>query len=83
MGGDGVEKLDKFPYLVAEFSKVLPENEVWKQKMKRVEEEKLRKMDQEWVMLKVEEAKLVAKKAELIQQQIMEVMGGNGTANGV
>ncbi|KAH1130678.1 hypothetical protein J1N35_002056 [Gossypium stocksii] len=83
MGGDGVEKLDKFPYLVAEFSKVLPENEVWKQKMKRVEEEKLRKMDQEWVMLKVEEAKLVAKKAELIQQQIMEVMGGNGSANGV
>ncbi|XVF69035.1 hypothetical protein PTKIN_Ptkin11bG0049000 [Pterospermum kingtungense] len=81
--GDGVGNLEKFPYLVSEFSRVLPENEVWKERMKGLEEEKLRKMDQEWVFIKVEEAKLVAKKAELIQQQIMEVMGGTGSANGV
>ncbi|XWS28665.1 hypothetical protein CRYUN_Cryun25bG0090400 [Craigia yunnanensis] len=80
--GDGVRSLEKFPYLVAEFSRVLPDNEVWKERMKGLEEEKLRKMDQGWVFIKVEEAKLVAKKAELIQQQIMEVMGETGSANG-
>ena len=81
--GDGVWNLDKFPYLVAEFSRVLPDNEVWKERMKGLEEKKLRKMDQAWVFIKVEEAKLVAKKAELIQQQIMEVMGETESANGV
>ncbi|XP_022756636.1 probable transcription factor At1g61730 [Durio zibethinus] len=81
--GDGVWDLDKFPYLVAEFSRVLPDNEVWKERMKGLEEEKLKKMDQEWVLIKVEEAKLVAKKAELMQKQIMEIMGETGSANGV
>ncbi|XVF05294.1 hypothetical protein REPUB_Repub05bG0159600 [Reevesia pubescens] len=81
--GDGFWSLERFPYLVAEFSKVLPDNEVWKDRMKGLEEERLRKMDQEWVFIKVEEAKLVAKKAELMQQQIMEVMGETGSANGV
>ncbi|XVE79362.1 hypothetical protein DITRI_Ditri14bG0052200 [Diplodiscus trichospermus] len=81
--GDEFEKLEKFPYLVAEFSKVLPDNEVWKERMKGLEEEKLRKMDQDWIFIKVEEAKLVAKKAELIQLQIMELMGESGSANGV
>ncbi|GMI75412.1 hypothetical protein HRI_001210500 [Hibiscus trionum] len=81
--GDGVENLANFPYLVTEFSRVLPENEVWKEKMMALREDKLRKMDQEWGFLKVEEAKLVAKKAELIQQQIMEVIRETGSANGV
>ncbi|XWS52960.1 hypothetical protein CRYUN_Cryun11dG0116700 [Craigia yunnanensis] len=81
--GDGVGNLEKFPYLMAEFTRVLPDNEVWKERMKGLKEEKLRKMDQDWVFIKVEEAKLVAKKAELIQQQIMEVMGETGSANGV
>ncbi|KAE8712216.1 Detected protein of unknown function [Hibiscus syriacus] len=80
---DGVGNLANFPYLVTEFSRVLPGNEVWKEKMVGLGEDKLRKMDQEWVFLKVEEAKLVARKAELIQQQIMEVMGETGSANGV
>ncbi|KAE8687223.1 Detected protein of unknown function [Hibiscus syriacus] len=80
---DGVKNLANFRYLVAEFSRVLPGNEVWKEKMMGMGEDKLRKMDQEWVFLKVEEAKLVARKAELIQQQIMEVMGETGSANGV
>ncbi|XP_022732082.1 probable transcription factor At2g01370 [Durio zibethinus] len=80
---DGVWNLEKFPYLVAEFSKVLPDNEVWKERMKGFEEEELRKMDQEWVFIKVEEAKLVAKKAELMQHQILEIMGDSGSANGV
>ncbi|GMI94556.1 hypothetical protein HRI_003125000 [Hibiscus trionum] len=70
--GDGVENL------ATEFSRVLPENEVWKEKMMA-----LMKMDQEWGFLKVEEAKLVAKKAELIHQQIMKVIRETGSANGV
>lgn len=78
-----MRSLEKFPYLVAEFSRVLPENEVWKERMKGLEEEKLRKMDQEWIFIKVEEAKLVAKKADLMQQQIMEIMGETVSANGV
>ncbi|OMO84387.1 hypothetical protein CCACVL1_10830 [Corchorus capsularis] len=80
---DGVGNLEKFPYLVAEFSRVLPENEVWKERMNGFDEKKLRKMDQEWVALKVEEAKLVAKKAELMQQQIMMIMGEAGSTNGL
>ncbi|XP_021277752.1 probable transcription factor At1g61730 [Herrania umbratica] len=78
-----VRNLEKFPYLVAEFSRVLPENEVWKERMKGLEEEKLRQMDQEWIFIKVEEAKLVAKKADLMQQQIMEILGETVSANGV
>ncbi|KAK8683401.1 hypothetical protein V6N13_039462 [Hibiscus sabdariffa] len=70
--GDG--DLEKYPYLVAEFSRILPDNEVWKERLKGLEESKLRKMDQEWVLLKVEEAKLVAQKAELVHRQIMEIM---------
>ncbi|OMO90387.1 hypothetical protein COLO4_19208 [Corchorus olitorius] len=80
---DGVGNLGKFPHLVAEFSRVLPENEIWKERMNGFDEKKLREMDQEWVALKVEEAKLVAKKAELMQQQIMMIMGEAGTTNGV
>lgn len=68
---------------MSEFSRVLPDNEVWKERMKGLEVEKLRKMDQEWVLIKVEEAKLVAKKAELIQRQILEVMVETVSANGV
>ena len=68
---------------MAEFSRVLPDNEVWKERMKGLEEEKLRKMDQGWVFIKVEEAKLVAKKAELKQRQIMEIMMETGSVNGV
>ncbi|KAK8601691.1 hypothetical protein V6N13_058624 [Hibiscus sabdariffa] len=73
--GEGDGDSEKYPYLVAEFSRVLPDNEVWKERLKGLEESKLRKMDQEWVLLKVEEAKLVAQKAELVHRQIMEIMG--------
>ncbi|KAL4296746.1 hypothetical protein GQ457_12G027900 [Hibiscus cannabinus] len=73
--GEGDGDLEKYPYLVAEFSRVLPDNEVWKERLKGLEESKLRKMDQEWVLLKVEEAKLVAQKAELVHRQILEIMG--------
>ncbi|GMJ10777.1 hypothetical protein like AT2G01370 [Hibiscus trionum] len=77
--GEGDGDLEKYPYLVAEFSRVLPDNEVWKERLKGLEERELRKMDQEWVLVKVEEAKLVAKKAELLHRQMMEIMGGNGS----
>ncbi|KAE8680543.1 Detected protein of unknown function [Hibiscus syriacus] len=73
--GEGEGILEKYPYLVAEFSRALPDNEVWKERLKGLDEMKLRKMDQEWVHLKVDEAKLVAKKAVLVKQHIMEIIG--------
>ncbi|KAK8596201.1 hypothetical protein V6N12_064700 [Hibiscus sabdariffa] len=61
--------ISKYPYLVADFSAVEGEDE-------RVGfgGEEVEALDQEWVLLKVEEAKWVAKKAELVQQQIMEIV---------
>ncbi|GLT81738.1 hypothetical protein SLE2022_001730 [Rubroshorea leprosula] len=72
--GDGQPDLEQFPYLVAEFSRILPENEMWKEGLRRLEEEKLREMNQKWKLLKVEEAKVVAKRAELVQEQVKLVM---------
>lgn len=70
----GAIDLDRYPYLVGEFSRILPENEAWKEGLKRLGEGKLKEMDDKWKLFKIEEAALVAMKAEMVQEHVKVVM---------
>ncbi|KAJ4725000.1 mediator-associated protein 1-like [Melia azedarach] len=79
----GEVDLDEYPVLVSEFSKFLPLNVVWKEALKSLGNDKLREMNEKWMMIGLEEAKIVTKKAELVKEQtnfIMQVLGDTATA---
>ncbi|KAF8039515.1 hypothetical protein BT93_B1894 [Corymbia citriodora subsp. variegata] len=62
-----VTDLGNFPALVEECDRCFPGNGVWREGLKRLEEGRLRKMNERVVWLRLEEATLMAKKAELTQ----------------
>lgn len=73
-GGEREEKeggvsLEDFPALVSEFSRSFPENNVWKDGLSCLGKEKLREMNDKWMLLRIEEAKLMAKRADLVSEQ--------------
>ncbi|KAL3752400.1 hypothetical protein ACJRO7_013108 [Eucalyptus globulus] len=62
-----VADLGSFPALVEECERCFPGNGVWREGLKRLEEGRLRKVNERVVWLRMEEATLMAKKAELAQ----------------
>ncbi|EXC24898.1 hypothetical protein L484_011764 [Morus notabilis] len=62
--------LEDFPFLKEEFSRILPENGVWKQGLKCLGAEKMRGFNEEWMLVRKEEAELRAKRAELEKELI-------------
>ncbi|KAI9196242.1 hypothetical protein LWI28_022198 [Acer negundo] len=73
--------LEEYPLLVSEFSKYIPVNPMWK----LLGNSKLKKMNEQWVSIGIEEAKIVTKKADLVKEQtqlLMQVLQtGNGSGN--
>lgn len=65
---EGGINLGKYPALIDECKRAFERNEVWKQILRGQQEEKLREMNDKFVMLKYEEAAVMAKKAELVQE---------------
>lgn len=80
---EGVD-LDEYPVLVGEFSKYHPMNLVWREALKSLGNGKLKEMNDKWMVIGIEEAKIVNKKADLVKEQTQLIMKalGNGTANG-
>lgn len=72
---EGGVYLQEFPLLVAECERAFEGNGMWRQVLKGLDEGKLRKMNEKLVMLKYEEAVLVAKKAELVQELSRMILG--------
>ncbi|KAK3205882.1 hypothetical protein Dsin_019928 [Dipteronia sinensis] len=76
-----VVNLEEYPVLVSEFSKYFPVNPMWK----LLGNSKLKKMNEQWMSIGIEEAKIVTKKAELVKEQtqlLMQVLQtGNGSGN--
>lgn len=62
-----VADLGNFPALVEECERCFPGNGVWREGLKRLEEGRLRTVNERVVWLRLEEATLMAKKAELTQ----------------
>ncbi|KAL5763923.1 hypothetical protein ACOSQ2_016517 [Xanthoceras sorbifolium] len=84
----GREKVDleEYPALVSEFSKYLAVNSVWREGVKLLGNGKLREMNEQWMSIGIEEAKIVTKKADLVKEQTQLVMqilqnGSGGTGN--
>ncbi|KAK0605988.1 hypothetical protein LWI29_032873 [Acer saccharum] len=73
--------LEEYPVLVSEFSKYIPVNPMWK----LLGNSKLKKMNEQWMAIGIEEAKIVTKKADLVKEQtqlLMQVLQtGNGSGN--
>lgn len=72
---EGGDYLQELPLLVAECERAFEGNGMWRQVLKGLDEGKLRKMNEKLVMLKYEEAVLVAKKAELVQELSRMILG--------
>lgn len=66
-GAAAAVDLDNFPALVEECDRCFPGNGVWRVGLKRLEEGRLRMVNERVVWLRLEEANLTAKKAELTQ----------------
>lgn len=80
---EGAE-LDEYPVLAGELSKYLPMNLVWREALKSLGNDKLKEMNDKWMLIGIEEAKIVSKKADLVKEQTQLIMKalGDGTANG-
>ncbi|TXG54336.1 hypothetical protein EZV62_019592 [Acer yangbiense] len=74
-------ELEEYPVLVSEFSKYFPVNPMWK----LLANIKLKKMNEQWMSIGIEEAKIVIQKAELVKEQtqlLMQVLQtGNSSGN--
>ncbi|KAI3417273.1 uncharacterized protein J3R85_014542 [Psidium guajava] len=66
-GAAAAVDLGNFPALVEECDRCFPGNGVWREGLKRLEEGRLRMINERVVWLRLEEANLMAKKAELTQ----------------
>lgn len=68
---------------MGELSKYLPMNSVWREALKSLGNDKLKGMNDKWMGIGIEEAKIVNKKADLVKEQTQLIMKalGNGTAN--
>ncbi|XP_030521044.1 probable transcription factor At1g61730 [Rhodamnia argentea] len=64
-GAAAAADLGNFPALVEECDRCFPGNRVWREGLKRLQEGKLRRMNERVVWLRLEEANLMTKKAEL------------------
>ncbi|TXG73761.1 hypothetical protein EZV62_002340 [Acer yangbiense] len=62
--------LEEYPVLVSEFSKYIPVNPMWK----LLGNSKLKKMNEQWMSIGIEEAKIVTKKADLVKEQTQLLM---------
>lgn len=69
---------------MGEFSKYQPMNLAWREALKSLGNGKLKEMNDKWMVIGIEEAKIVNKKADLVKEQTQLIMKalGNGTANG-
>lgn len=76
--------MDQYPVLAGELSKYLPMNLVWREALKSLGNDKLKEMNDKWMLIGIEEAKIVSKKADLVKEQTQLIMKalGDGTANG-
>ncbi|KAL5582944.1 hypothetical protein UlMin_015386 [Ulmus minor] len=66
--------LDDFPVLKHEISACLPENIVWKKGLMGLGGEELKNLNEKWMMLKMEEAEIMARKVELAKEQMKLIM---------
>ncbi|KAJ0020597.1 hypothetical protein Pint_31447 [Pistacia integerrima] len=79
-----VVNLEAYPVLVGELSEYFPLNLVWREALRSLGSGKLREMDEKWKSIRIEEAEIVIKKAELAKEQtdlIMEVLGDSANGN--
>lgn len=76
--------LEDYSALVSEFSRVLPHNSMWREGLKQLGNEKLKEMNERWLSIEIEEAKIAAKRGELVNDHtrlIMEVLGYGNNGN--
>ncbi|CAL5432239.1 unnamed protein product [Camellia sinensis] len=68
-GFEGEVDLSDFPALLREVSGIFPENRVYREGLERLGREKLMSLNEKWMVQRMEEAGLLAKKAELFYEQ--------------
>lgn len=68
-GFEGEVDLGDFPALMREVSGIFPENSVYREGLERLGREKLMSLNEKWMVQRMEEAGLLAKKAELFYEQ--------------
>lgn len=68
-GFEGEVDLGDFPALMREVSGIFPENRVYREGLERLGREKLMSLNEKWMVQRMEEAGLLAKKAELFYEQ--------------
>ncbi|CAL5436177.1 unnamed protein product [Camellia sinensis] len=68
-GFEGEVDLGDFPALLREVSGIFPENRVYREGLERLGREKLMSFNEKWMVQRMEEAGLLAKKAELFYEQ--------------
>ncbi|GMP98895.1 hypothetical protein CsSME_00046602 [Camellia sinensis var. sinensis] len=68
-GFEGEVDLGDFPALLREVSGIFPENRVYREGLERLGREKLMSLNDKWMVQRMEEAGLLAKKAELFYEQ--------------
>lgn len=76
--------LQEYPGLVSELSKYLAVDSVLKEGLKMLGRDKLKEMNERWISLGIEEAMVVAKKADLVKEQtqlLMQVLKNHGNGN--
>ena len=66
-------------FLREEFSRIFPENGVWEKGLECLGGEKIRGLNEEWALVRKEEAELRAKRAELEKELIHLVLQVVGT----
>ncbi|XP_009592165.1 probable transcription factor At1g44810 [Nicotiana tomentosiformis] len=81
----GVEEevnLEEFPFLVSEMMSIFGRNEYCKEGLRRLGKEKLKRMNEKWMELRLKEAEVMVNKAKLYHQYLkLVVEDSKGTDN--
>nr|XP_016475702.1 PREDICTED: uncharacterized protein LOC107797339 [Nicotiana tabacum] len=74
--------LEEFPFLVSEMMSVFGRSGYCKEGLRRLGKEKLKKMNEKWMELRLKEAEIMVNKAKLYHEQLKSVVeGSKGTDN--
>ncbi|OIT28047.1 PREDICTED: probable transcription factor At1g11510 [Nicotiana attenuata] len=74
--------LEEFPFLVSEMMSIFGRSEYCKEGLRRLGKEKLKRMNEKWMELRLKEAEIMVNKAKLYHEQLkLVVEGSKGTDN--